>query len=399
MLTAGLIRVRTHKKTITPSFLKSDAPKVVDVARELLELYVRAVSETWTREDLEGAVKQISGDRTDHKVIKGLARVIEDTCEFSTESEVPPGELRAKLFAMVAANPTRAAARAAYSEAAVSYGLSVEQVKEALYSDRKQEQRVISIGVPEGGSDWIINRYNVSLVQSLLLRCEELTVELDEPSAERLRQLFRHTHFRGLMYRIEPREGGFTLHLDGPTSLLRLSTRYGMALANWFPALLLQTNPWELRATIRWTKRRLRKELTISSSLGLASHVKDTGAYQSRTAQWLEERWGTLDSEWEISRDASPINLNGESVVVPDFSFHLDGRSAHLEIVGIWRRAWLKARLKQLKNYSPGNLVLAVSTKLSGSKEALAQFPGKVIYFKEVIPTKDLIEALDKCAK
>jgi predicted nuclease of restriction endonuclease-like RecB superfamily len=399
MLTAGLIRVRTHKKTITPSYLKGDTPKTVELARELIELYVRAVAQSWTREELEGAVKEISGDRTDHKTIKGVARVIEDTCEFSTESEIPPVELRAKLFAMVAANPTRAAAREAYSEAAISYGLGVEQVKEALYSDRKQEQRIISMGVPEDGAEWLINRYNVALVQSLLLRCEELTVELDEPSAERLRQLFRHTQFRGLMYRIEPREGGFTLHLDGPTSLLKLSTRYGMALANWFPALLLQTSPWELKATIRWTKRRLRKELTLSSSLGLASHVKDTGAYQSRTAQWLEERWGTIDSDWEIRREAAPINLNGESVVVPDFSFHQGGRSAHLEIVGIWRRAWLKRRIKQLKSYSPGNLVLAVSTKLAGSKEALAQFPGQVIYFKEVIPTKDLIEALDKCAK
>lgn len=399
MLTAGLIRVRTHKKTITPSYIKPDASKVLDVASDLIEIYRRAVDQSWTREDLERAVKEISGDRTDHKVIKGLARVIEDTCVFSTESEIPPVELRAKLFSMVAHNPTRAAAQSAYAEAAKDYGVSTEQIREALYSDRKQEHRIISMGVPGESVDWLINRYNVALVQSLLLRCEELTVELDEPSAERLRQLFRHIRFRGLMYRIEPRDCGFTLHLDGPTSLLKLSTRYGMALANWFPALLLQSSPWELRGTIRWTKRRLRKELTISSSLGLASHVKDTGAYQSRTAKWLEERWGTIDSDWEINRDAAPINLNGESVVVPDFSFHQDGKVAHLEIVGIWRRAWLKGRMKHLKSYSPGNLILAVSTKLAGSKEALAKFPGQVIYFKEVIPTKDLIEALDKCAK
>jgi len=398
MLTAGLIRVRTHKKTITPSYLKPDAPKILDVSRELIDLYGMAVDESWTREALESAVKELSGDRTDHKAIKGLARIIEDTCEFSTESEIPPMELRSKLFSMVAKNPTRKSAYAAYSEVASNYGVDVDKIKEALYSDRKQEHRIVSTGVPAGGVDWLINRYNVALIQSLLLRCEELTVDLDEPSAERLRQLFRHTRFRGLMYRIEPREGGFTLHLDGPTSLLKLSTRYGMALANWFPALLLQSNPWEMRATIRWTKRRLRKELRVSSTLGLSSHVKDTGAYQSRTSEWLEERWGSLDTDWKISREASPINLNGESVVVPDFSFHRDGRTAHLEIVGIWRRAWLKGRIKQLKSYSPGNLVLAVSTKLAGSKESLARFPGQVIYFKEVIPTKDLIEALDKCA-
>jgi hypothetical protein len=129
MLTAGLIRVRTHKKTITPSYIKPDAAKLLEVARELVELYRRAVDQSWTREDLERAVKEISGDRTDHKVIKGLARVIEDTCEFSTESEIPPVELRAKLFSMVSSNPTRSAANSAYAEVAKDYGVSTEQIR------------------------------------------------------------------------------------------------------------------------------------------------------------------------------------------------------------------------------------------------------------------------------
>ena len=42
---------------------------------------------------------------------------------------------------------------------------------------------------------------------------------------ERLEQLFRHLRFHGLMYRASQRPDGWTLQLDGPTSLLRLSTR------------------------------------------------------------------------------------------------------------------------------------------------------------------------------
>ena len=78
------------------------------------------------------------------------------------------------------------------------------------------------------------------------------------------------------MSRCEPTDGGYLLTLDGPTSLLKLSTRYGMALANWFPVLLLSECDWRLEATIRWGKRGLRKQMRLTSDMGLVSHYRDT---------------------------------------------------------------------------------------------------------------------------
>ena len=397
MLTAELIRVRSQKRLITASFLDVEAERLLELAGDLIELFDRGREGEWSREQLDAEVKEVAGDRVDHKVIRGLSRVLSDACDFGGEPPVPPRELRERLFTAVSAAPSRRAATEAYQAVAEELGLSTQELQRALYADRKQEQ--VLVATPSWEPAQLLNRYNVALVQALLLRCEELTLFIAESSPERLRQLFRHLRFRGLMYRISPVEGGHEVHLDGPTSLLRLSTRYGMALANWFPALLLQPSEWRLTATIRWTKRRLRKELNLSSELGLRSHIADTGAYQSRTSQWFEERWSASDSGWELTRDAGLIDLSGEGVVVPDFSFRRDGREAHLEIIGVWRKAWLKARMKQLQQHGPGNLVMAVSSKLAGSKESLVKFPGEVVYFKEVVPIKDVLEAIERCAR
>ena len=109
------------------------------------------------------------------------------------------------------------------------------------------------------------------------------------------------------MSRCEPTDGGYLLTLDGPTSLLKLSTRYGMALANWFPVLLLAECDWRLEATIRWGKRGIRKQMRLSSDMGLVSHYRDSGVYVSRVEEWFEARFDTLDSGWSLRREAPPI--------------------------------------------------------------------------------------------
>ena len=62
--------------------------------------------------------------------------------------------------------------------------------------------------------------------------------------------LFRYVKLFGLMAYIEgDADHGFTLTIDGPTSLFTPSTRYGLALAKLLPALLHVTR-WSLTATL-----------------------------------------------------------------------------------------------------------------------------------------------------
>ncbi|MCB9795279.1 MAG: DUF790 family protein [Alphaproteobacteria bacterium] len=396
MLTGDLVRVRTQKRDLLPSFVDPDKPALRERADELVALFAQGLEKAWTRGQLAEELAEIAGDRTDHKLIKGLAKVLEDNSEFEVECPLPPAELRQRLFEATGEAPSRARAAEAYAALAEELGLSVPDLKRALFADRKAEQQLVAFDVPDG--EWLLHRYNVALVQALLFRCESLEVTLLEPSPERLQQLFRATKFHGLMYRITPAEGGLRLTLDGPTSLLRFSTRYGQGLSNWFPTLLLQTCAWSLHGVVRWTRRGLRKDLRLDSELGLRSHAKDQGAYITRAEQWFAERFEALDSGWEMTREGVVLNLGGRGVICPDYTFRKGGRVAHLEIVGFWRKQWLEKRLALLSSHGPGNLVLAVSSKMEGAKQGLGGFKGAVVPFKEIVPSKQVLEALEVIA-
>jgi predicted nuclease of restriction endonuclease-like RecB superfamily len=396
MLTSDLLRARVVKSELRPQFVDPRSERIRERAADLLEIYSRGLAGGWPRERIDEEVGDLIGDGVDHLLTRGLAKILTDRCEFETESPVEPKELRARLFQQVAAAPSRGAAEAAYAALAEELGLSSEKLKGLLFADRKEEQRITGVDVPSG--DWLVARYNVGLVQALLVRAVEVRLVLKGPSPERARQLFRYIKFHGLMYRIRVEGDVYEVTLDGPASLLRLNTRYGLALSKWFPALLLQDCPWELEATVLWTKRQLRKSLFLSSEQGLVSHYHDTGAYMTRIEEYFQERFLALDSGWALSREGHPLDLGGESVVIPDFTFRRGTHVAHLEIVGIWRKEWLMRRLGLLKAHSPGNLVLAVSSNLAGSKEALKDFPGEVITFKEIVPARKVLDAIARCA-
>lgn len=408
MLTSDLLRVRIVKSEIRPSFIKVDAPRHRERAEQLLEVFADALQHNASRSELFDAIRDIEGLSTDHKFIKGLAKLLFDRCTFSA-SELPmedapsPAELRARLFAMSTEQgplarrpgPTgRLTAQSLLAELAEELGCTPAQVSDAMYGDLKEEQRLTEAKLPADALT-LLHRYNVSLVQSVLLRATRLTLRLNRPSARRLRQLFRYLKFHQLMYRIST-EGSVTiLEVDGPMSLITQSSRYGMQLANFFPAVLLQDRPWTLQAELAWgKKRKVAKLLSIDHTLGLQSHYTDRGTWRSQTEELFEERFRQLNPSWEL-HPGEPIDLGSQQVLIPDFTFRKGGRTAHLDIVGFWRRGYLEKRLQN----TPKNVLLAVSRRRAGEKKVQKEFGDQIIPFAEIIPAKQVLALLEIIAE
>jgi len=390
MLTGELVRVRVIKKELRPSFIARDRHRAT--TDELLRIYREGIGQT--REALSEQVKELVGDRTDHKITRGMAKLIEDRAEWASESPVPPAELRERLWTRVAAAPSRSRAEAAYLAVGQELDLDADQLRRLLFADRKEEQELKSL--PAIDTNWLMNRYDVALVQALLLKASELRAVLHAPQPERLRQLFTAVRFHQLMYRAKRTEDRVEIVLDGPASLIRQNSRYGMALANWFPRLLLQTCRWEMEATVLWTKRRLRKSLQLNSDMDLHSHVRDTGAYKTQVEGWFEERWEKLDTGWTLSRDGVILDLGGEGVVCPGYTLRKGRKTAYLEIVGFWRKDWLKRHSQRIRKHGPGNLVIAVSERMAGDKGDPDGLD--VIAFKEILNAKKVLAAVEKVA-
>ena len=151
MLTAELIRVRVNKeRELQPSFLDVTKPANIERADELVEIFRGAQARGLTLGELRVEVEDLIGDGIDVKVVRGLAKVLEDVAEWTAEPAVPSDELRRRLFERVGPTPSIERANEVWAELAVMYERPVEELRRALFGDRKDEQTLRAFEVPDG---------------------------------------------------------------------------------------------------------------------------------------------------------------------------------------------------------------------------------------------------------
>ncbi len=407
MLTADLLRVRVDRYKLQCQLVPPGDPRTVELAEQLIATVRLAVSAGWKRAAFDEAVSAIAAAGPVAKIVQGLAKVLEDHATFDVSSPVSPAELRQMVFqAARRVGPLsldrdlwdRPTADDVYAAVGEGLGITGAAVADALYADLESEQRVTACEIDD--PTWLLHRYNLSMVQSVLLRATEIRVRLEKPATPKLRQLLRHAKFHQLMHQVWRTDDEVHLSLDGPASLFSQSARYGKQLALFLPAVVLQAAPWELTATVRWGPQHKEKTLTITHTDGLVSHLRDDGAWISKEQEGFRRRYEEANPAFSLSDQTEPIVLGPKSMVLPDFSFSDGQRVAHLEIVGFWRKEYLQRRLDALRRYAPGNLILAVSDKLCGDDNAaLDDLPATVIPFAQVVPIKRVIAEIERVAR
>lgn len=400
MLTGDLVRARIVDGQVKPGFVDPTSPRLIERAEDIRATFAEHLGRR--RGELVEALKLVEGDGVDHKLTRGLVKVTLDRAGFEVAATMVPAEVRARVFrlarergplALDRVDGGRPTAVELWATLGAELGVDPEVLASCLYGDHEDQQVLTAVDVPS--AEWLLHRYNVALVQAVLIRAEELRIRLRHPTPGRARQLARQVKFHQLLFAMSPEPDGYTLVVDGPGSIFAQTTRYGLALARLFPAVLLQPGGWEVEARVTWNRRRATLRLGVEA--GLRSHYRDHGAYDTREAAWFAERFEALQSGWTVSRDAEPLHQGGEAVVVPDFSFRKGDRIAHLEILGFWRKSTVPRRLELLKRHGPGNLVLAVSRRLCGEAEAV-ELPDAVVPFAEVIPAKEVLARVERIA-
>src|SRR5262249_19131526 len=107
MLTGKMVRVRHGRDRILPSYIDTDSAVWLDVAEQLLELF--RGQDGRTHGEIEQDMEEAFGSDPSQLVHQGLAKLLEDRCEFETVSGHPPDELRTAVFRAAAAWRTSAA--------------------------------------------------------------------------------------------------------------------------------------------------------------------------------------------------------------------------------------------------------------------------------------------------
>jgi predicted nuclease of restriction endonuclease-like RecB superfamily len=266
MLTGKMVRVRYARDRVQPYYLDTRDENWRMVAEQLLELFRDMAGRT--RGELEEMIEETFGD-DETMVHQGLAKLLEDRCDFEVSAAHSPAEVRATVFKLATLARTAPETgqefdrESVLTRAAELLGVSVEAVNASLFADLKSEQRVIAFKDMTG--EQLLERYNVALAQAILLRATRVDVTLIGEPPTRYRQLLRQIKFHRLICEVEHvAHNSHTFHLDGPLSLFTSTQKYGMQLALFLPAVLLCRN-YELNAEVRWGTQKKVKRFQITA--------------------------------------------------------------------------------------------------------------------------------------
>src|SRR5262245_29780265 len=96
MLTGKMVRVRFARDLVKPQYIDVESADWLEVAERLLEAFRN--QEGVTRGEIEADIEELFGADPTQLVHQGLAKLLEDRCEFETVSDHPPEEIRDAVF-------------------------------------------------------------------------------------------------------------------------------------------------------------------------------------------------------------------------------------------------------------------------------------------------------------
>ncbi len=403
MLPSDLLIHRQNGESIVPKQLKID-DRNLEIANDLITCFQDAVGKT--QGELDSQLLELEGDSPDYRLKRGLAHLLKSGfCTFEVVSPLEPQELRQRVFSLSAKSiPNLLASQRILSNLADQLSQELkrevipEHIKTGLYADL-QENRILTQFDPVIAED-LLHRYNLSQVQGIFYRASQIALNAHRNVPGEYKLLFRYLKLFQLMAYIEgDADHGFTIAIDGPTSLFKASTRYGLAIAKLLPALLHVTK-WSLQATLQtrdfYTNKEKIGRFSLDSNCGLVSHYPRGKTYDSMIEESFANKWDAIKTDWVLEREVDLIPIPG-SVMIPDFRLvHPDGRSFLLEIVGYWRPEYLQKKFSQVRRAGCDNLILAISERLNLEKAGVkvSDTPARMVWFKDKLLPKAVLEVI-----
>ncbi|MGC9444039.1 MAG: DUF790 family protein [Candidatus Methanospirareceae archaeon] len=363
MLPGELLITRTRKDRIYPDFLDLNAEHLA-LAQELIEVY-RSFSGR-KKSELEELLEELE-QGLHFKRVRGLRTLLERRCTFTSRFAIEPILARRAVFeaarqVKVISQRERAAIIANVAE---NLKVSADELEQSLWADLDSE--VVLEQFELLTADELIKKYNLSLAQTLLFKATGMTLTVRGKAPE----LFRAIKYFGLMYLPED---GNRIRIEGASSLLKLSDRYGTALAKLLPAIV-RSESWILDAEIVVRRANLpRIYHFIMDSRDRPLMMSDEPVIDDRETTFdssIEQKFYNefvslpTAKNWELIREPEVI-FTRRGVFIPDFKFrHRElNLETYFEIVGFWTETYLKRKLAKIGSL-PFTMLVAINKNLA----------------------------------
>ncbi|MEM6469759.1 MAG: DUF790 family protein [Planctomycetota bacterium] len=282
-------------------------------------------------------------------------------------------------------------------------GLTWNEISDGMFADVIELQRLAEFD-PALQAEQLLSRYNVAQTQAALYRANLVKLTFSEHAAF----IVRMAKLAGLMHRVHRTETDagpvYTMLLDGPGSVLRNTSRYGVRFSTLLPSLLC-CDGWNLDARLALPNRQNAGTflMRVSPKDGLRGEREEPEEFDSAVEREVEKQWRAAPVDgWLLRRDREFLSL-GQQVYTPDFVL-FDQRSRRrifIEVLGFWTPEYLRDKRERLTKFSsatPGtSWLLIVDKKPSAAKQSmLDQLSMPVVVLRRSLKPRDWIAVATK---
>ncbi|HEX5572947.1 MAG TPA: DUF790 family protein [Nitrososphaeraceae archaeon] len=412
MLPIELLRVRVSSKMnqIRPVFC--DYENELSLPSKIIKMYEEMAEKKVSKANVDENVSKIEAKYVDYKLVRGLCHLLEQRCVYASyaSSNIAFSDngnnnntnnaiyLRRNIFEESSRNGypvTENERKYILQKVASKNNLTIDELELAMWNDLDKNKYLKNFDSLT--SLQLVAWYNISIIQTVLLNCVKL--EFSVYGGFNWKKILRKIKQLGLMYFLysEPNlklasnnqiknqdmllgsnnDKRIICTVDGPLSIVRLTDKYGMAMAKLIP-LIIFTERWSIDATIlRKSMNGIKKTYNFQlsnrdkdlpifdashitshthvqserdSEIGLSFNKYIMDSFDSNVEKKFMDKFLTFSTDWQLAREPDPLILSDGKAFIPDFVFEKHGVKVYLEIVGFWTKDYLKRKLEKIKD-------------------------------------------------
>lgn len=425
--------------------------KDLELASHIIQVFDYCYHHKLAKEKLDQSLKDLEITYKDYKLVRGLATILERRCVFESFSQP---RLKAKESTKndpihnikdtrgLMKNLTASEIRRIVFDESASKGIAINEnrrkvllenisdnlktspdmLSKMMWSDQ-DENSVIKVFVPITEVKLLL-MYNISLIQTLLFGCLKMKLVLDVASNAGTiwKKVLREVKRLGLMYWLEvegsrqedyeesnnklTKKKRIVCTIEGALNVLKLTDRYGTAIAKLFP-IIMTADRWDINADIlrithggkkivyefeitqnaypesipaytdlniyensfvpaynlsaqnpvlnkansskKYDDQDLNREflgkiMTDTSTSGTNSRI----LFDSRIESIFQEQFELFNTGWTIEREPEPLVTGQKTAFIPDFLFSKYNYKVIVEIIGFWTKEYLERKLSKI---------------------------------------------------
>ena len=398
------VQISSKKNQIKPVFIDSEKDNQPSLPSNIIKMYEDMANRKLSKSNVDENLSEVEAKNPDYKLVRAICHLLEQRCEYASHESgfskarnndtMNAIHLRRQIFeiaSLLGYPVTENQRKNILQKVASKNNLSVNDVEMAMWNDLEKNKYLKNFDSLT--SLQLVAWYNVSALQTLLLN--SVKMEFSIYGGFNWKKILRKIKQLGLMYSLysesnygsesnaqtkneeillkNKKENKIICTVNGPLSIVRLTDRYGMAMAKLIPSIIF-SEIWSINATI------LRKSISgmkKTYDFELSSTDKDIPLFDASTFHFQSEqksgpglsydnygieyfdssvekkfmdKFLKFSTGWHLVREPDPLILSNGKAFIPDFVFEKYGVKVYLEIVGFWTEDYLKRKLEKIKD-------------------------------------------------